>query len=526
MDALNQIDATPLAKVWKKVGIRHHHGINLPLSAISSKWSLGIGEYPDLRLVIEIVKKAGMDVIQLLPLNDSFLDPSPYNALSATALNPAFIGLRALKDIPKDLELLLKEFDPFLTSKRVHYQEIYQKKESWLHKYVLFHKEKIQNCEKYQEFFNQEMGWLKPYALFKYLKARFDNDYWKNWPNPFRNPSTNSIKKWAHEYEEELFPYYAIQFFAYKQLQEIKHFSQEQEVLIKGDIPILISPDSADVWSQQYLFDLHYAAGAPPDIFNPEGQYWGFPLYNWSAIEKNQYAFWRERLRYAEHFYNLFRIDHVIGFFRIWGIKRGFPPREGQFFPEKTPMMMAQGNHLLQMIIDCSTMLPIAEDLGVIPDRAKEILSELGIPGTKVFRWERTQEPPIQFVPFREYNPISMSCVSTHDSTTLAQWWRDETYESIPFAKTKNWNYSPILSKEMRREILYDIHHSASLFHINLFQEYLSLVPSLSWENIDDDRINLPGYILPTNWTYRFKKKLEEILDCEEFFVEMQKILS
>ena len=177
------------------------------------------------------------------------------------------------------------------------------------------------------------------------------------------------------------------------------------------------------------------------------------------------------------------------------------------------------------MMLASSNMLPIAEDLGDVPPEVRVCLSELGICGTKVMRWERYWEKDKSFIPFKDYPPLSMTCVSTHDSRTLQLWWSDFPDEAKDYAAFKHWTYSPTLTVEQRKEILWDSHHTPSLFHINLLQEYLALFPELVWPQPEDERINIPGKVLATNWLYRFRPSVEELTAHEGLKKAIEQIL-
>jgi 4-alpha-glucanotransferase len=223
----------------------------------------------------------------------------------------------------------------------------------------------------------------------------------------------------------------------------------------------------------------------------------------------------------------MYRIDHVIGLFRIWAIPIGHPEIIGKFIPEDPALWIPQGKETLEMMITASPMLPIAEDLGFVQPIIRACLAELGIPGTKVMRWERLWDQDKSFIPYHAYPVISMTCVSTHDSPTLVQWWNTQPEEVQAFCAFKGWiGIPPQLTQEMRKEILWDSHHTASLFHINLLQEYLALFPELVWPNPEDERINIPGKVLPTNWTYRFKPSVETLISHQGLQGEISRLLS
>src|SRR5262249_27981412 len=145
-----------------------------------------------------------------------------------------------------------------------------------------------------------------------------------------------------------------------------------------------------------------------------------------------------------------------------------------------------------KMIVDAASMLFIGEDLGTVPKIVRPVLKEMGICSTKVMRWERKHEEDKSYIPLQHYPPVSITCLSTHDSESLAQWWKEFQDEAKLFSAWKQWPYKPRLTEEQREDILWDSHHTSSLFHVNLLQEYLALFPELSWPNPEDDRINVP----------------------------------
>ncbi len=464
---------------WQKIGFRPHHGISLPLFSLKTKKSCGIGEFLDLIPLIDWCKEVGFDIIQLLPINDSRTDPSPYNPLSSCALDPIYLSLWELgMDISFD-------------SSRVRREEVLKIKMPLLFSFF----EKSGKKEEIQTVLEKH-PWALPYAQFRALKEQFGGTHWQSWPK-----EAKPDPKWIDFF---LF----LQFHAFRQMEKVKLHADQRGVKIKGDLPILISPDSADVWSETHLFNLKIGAGAPPDSFQPEGQIWGFPLIDWQEMQKSAFAWWKMRLHAIEMLYHIYRIDHVVGFFRIWGVPKGKKAKEGSFCPADQRLWADQGRELLEKMIEASPLLPMAEDLGTIPKEVYPILKNLGICGTKVMRWQKEEG---HYTPLTQYEPISMTTLGTHDMDPLEVWWRKSPQEVVPFASFLGLSYHPILTKEQRLHILYASHHTSSLFHINLLQEYLALYPELVSSTPEEERVNEPGTLLPTNWTYRFHPFLEEI---------------
>ena len=397
----NNLLETPSAAAWKKIGIRPHHGINLPLSALHSKNSCGIGEFLDLLPLIDWCAELKLDVIQLLPLNQSGLDPSPYMPISSCALHFAYLSLHALPGTQQTLEHMraLNQTD------LVCYAEVVRQKQDWLLDYVGSMGEQIANHPDYQAFTQTQAHWLKPYTLFQALSNHFQTADWKRWPPEFQTPLPNPEELYT-QHQKEISFHSILQFLCYSQLKEVKAYAHQKNVFLMGDIPILVNKDSADVWDTPEYFDLNLAAGAPPDVYEKEGQYWGFPLFRWDVLRKNDYDFWKRRLAYAENFFDIFRIDHIVGFFRVWGIPLGEKPKKGHFIPKEEAKWEPQGRELLSMILSSTKMLAIGEDLGTVLGFMRETMSALGICGTKIMRWERqwsirkTPLPKTRRIPF------------------------------------------------------------------------------------------------------------------------------
>lgn len=512
---------------WQRVGTRPHHGVALPLSALRSKKSCGIGEFLDLLPLIDWCKKLKLDVIQLLPLNDSGSEPSPYSSLSSRALNPLYLSLHALPYLSEHspLRKRLSEFKDLNEAPRIRYAEVLSYKLSWLRDYYAEHAKALNVGHEYANYI-QENPWIEPYALFKVIKEKLENTSSQTWPKELLEISPEEYQRWKERFKEDLSFFMMLQYLCFLQMKKVKHHASSAGVLMKGDIPILINRDSVDVWRTPEVFDLSLSAGAPPDVYIKEGQYWSFPLFNWERMKSEDFSWWKRRLKYASNFYDIYRIDHVVGFFRIWAIPLGKLPEDGKFIPENEDQWVPQGKELLSMMVLSSPMLPIAEDLGTVPTQVRACLAELGICGTKVMRWERLWEENDQpFIPLEEYPVMSMTTVSTHDTETLTLWWEHYPEEAQDYAAFKNWSYASEITPEQIKEILWDSHHTSSLFHINLLQEYLALFPELISSDPEEERINIPGKVLPTNWTYRFRPFIEDMTAHKGLENAMREIL-
>lgn len=519
------LSKTPSAKHWEGIGATSHNGIVLPLFSLRCEKSSGMGEYLDLIEVIDWIKTFGFDVIQLLPLNETSTDPSPYNAISSCALNPLHISLHALDGVEKNIELKekLNEFKIFDSYQRVNYPKLKELKIDFLKEYYLYIIDDLKNDLDFKNFKKNHAYWLDEYCLFKSILQEQNYYSWEAWPTELQNINKKNFSKYKEKYLDEINFYSALQYFCFKQLEKVKKHATENNILLLGDVPIFVSKNSSDVWYNKSIFDLTSSAGVPPDKFNKYGQKWNFPLFNWDQLNKTNYQWWQRRLSVIANLYHMYRIDHAVGFFRTWKVPFDKYAKDGQFVPIDPLMWEIKGTERLLKLLHSSPLLPIAEDLGAIPEVVYYTLRRLGICGTKVMFWQKTLD---SYLDFDEYDPISLTTISTHDSYTFQGWWENCEDEAMKFAQFKKWSYQPNITHSQRKELLTDSHQTSSIFHINLLQEYLALYPELVWPTSDDERINVPGTVGNTNWSYRFKPSFKEIISHKGLQKDLKDILS
>jgi len=288
-------------------------GTAVPLSSLRSRHGGGIGEFPDLALLGAWCRDAGLAVVQLLPINDTGYESSPYSALSAFALHPVYLRLADLPGygvIEEKAKALAAELNA-----RVHvdHTRVWAGKQSLLHQ--LFDHVTLSEAE--AEAWIATHSWGRVYAVFWALRERYARAGWQSWPEHRQVDAKTIARLWKELGPEARFPIW-LQIQAEAQLGAAVATLESFGVALKGDIPILLNEDSADVWAHPEYFDLSLRAGAPPDGMNPEGQNWGFPVYRWDNLAKDGYRWWKDRLGHAARFYQAYRIDHVLGFFRLW----------------------------------------------------------------------------------------------------------------------------------------------------------------------------------------------------------------
>lgn len=303
-------------------------GIMVPVFSLRSKKSWGVGDFGDLRLMIDWVSCAGLHVLQVLPLNDttrtgSWNDSYPYNGVSAFALHPMYMdfnSLSALRD-SKLMALLEKKRQGLNALPQVDYEAANKLKKEYFQAYFKENAKVFFNSREYKKFIKENKSWLLPYAYFRLLQKKFGTSDFHQWI-AFDIFDLKKLNSWAFEngYSEKIFFYCVVQFLLDKQLKAVHEYARSKGVVLKGDLPIGISRDSATAWLNRGFFNFDGQAGAPPDSFSTEGQNWGFPTYYWKKILADGGTWWKLRISKMADYFDAFRIDHVLGFFRIWEI--------------------------------------------------------------------------------------------------------------------------------------------------------------------------------------------------------------
>ena len=297
-------------------------GVAVPVFSLRTEDSFGIGEFHDLKKLVDWAVATGQNVIQLLPINDttmsgSWQDSYPYNANSSFALHPQFIHLPAAGvRVDKAYRALKEELEAL---PQVDYERVNQEKLRLLR--ALFARKgaaAIASAE-YRDFVAENAYWLLPYAAFCVLRDEHGSAEWSQWPG-FSTYAPRKVARYIEAHREAVDFYCWVQYLLDAQLREAVAYAHRRGVVLKGDLPIGVSRTSADAWTAPALFNLDSQAGAPPDAFSADGQNWGFPTYNWDKMAEDAYDWWKQRLRKMSCYFDAFRIDHILGFFRIWEI--------------------------------------------------------------------------------------------------------------------------------------------------------------------------------------------------------------
>lgn len=527
-------------------------GILTPVSALRGEADLGIGDTAALVEFAGWAAKKGFGLIQILPVNETGSDHSPYNIISSMAYEPSTITTN-----PKWLpELSQETFDEItrahdvdsLRSGDVKYSAVKALKRDLLKAaFRVFRSRKagpfrVRTCAKFER---DEADWLEPYTFFRALAEWNGSEVTTNWPQEHKNPEA------AHEWEANLpgpqkkqfrdivrFHSY-VQWIAKMQWKTVRAACDKLGVALMGDIPVGVSVFSADVWNQPGIFDLARSSGAPPEkVFKSDpftekwGQNWGFPLYNWEAMSHDNFAWWRRRLGAACEVFHFLRVDHALGFFRIYS----FPwrPEENDRFADLTPAEAAgltggrlpgfvehddsteanrernrnQGDMLFRIFLEeTGPHRLIAEDLGEVAPYVRPTLAALDIPGFKIPQWERT--PSGDMIPGKDYQALSLATFATHDHPPIRQLWSDL------FADCSDPDKRGAAEREMKELLGFcgrgeiavpqpytpEIHHAliGGLFACNSWMAVHQITDIFGLK----DRFNIPGAVGDANWTTR-----------------------
>jgi len=398
--------------------------------SVYSRKSLGVGDFSDLKLLIDWAHLTGNSIIQLLPLNQVGSTFCPYDSVSSFALDPMFICIRDInqpknKPLENKLNNLKKVFPA--GNSRLDYA-IKEAKVLFLRE--LYAGNGGPDYSGLKGFIEENYYWLSDFALFMSLKEYHKGRPWYDWELRFKNRNKEVLNDFKKGHEQEIDFQVWLQWQLYLQFKSLKEYAGCKKILLKGDLPILVSRDSADVWAHPELFKLQFAAGAPPDMYCARGQRWGMPTYNWESIANDGYRYLREKLKYSQNFYDILRIDHAVGLFRIWSIPFNEPIENkglnGSFFPSDESSWLTHGRNILLSMLDNTNMLLCAEDLGIIPKVCTDTLRELGIPGNDVQRWVKDWKISHDFLRAENYRALSVAMLSTHDTTNWPAWWENE----------------------------------------------------------------------------------------------------
>jgi 4-alpha-glucanotransferase len=535
-------------------------GILEPVFAIRTEEDLGIGDTEGVRQMIDWCHAHNLHIFQTLPINETSEGNSPYDAISSLAIDSGSIAVspRHMPDLKPQAfrrfarpELLKK-----LRSGPVNYPKMKALKRALLQAAFneFMDSASLGRAAQFRKFLLENADWISNYALFRVLmEENRCSPNWERWPAEHRSPhsahswllSLNGKRREELSRKQLFFIY--VQWIAFTQWRGLKDYAGRKQVFLMGDIPFGVGRHSADAWGNPTLFDLDWSGGAPPekafkdDPFTVKwGQNWGIPNYRWDELRRNDFSWWRMRIGNIRKNFHLFRVDHALGFFRIYSFP-WTPDRNPEFLPlnhsqaaartggrlpgfrrfaddtrQHRTANQAQGEELLRFVAEAAgDTKVVAEDLGLVPDYVPVSLQKLGIPGFRIPSMFREKDG--SFGNPAKFPRLSVTQPATHDHPPLAAVW-EELWRKIE---------SGIDAKESRREMCYFMEFAGMASEPpprqlgdRLHEAYLRrILKSNSWLAIvmltdvfgQSARFNVPGAVSAANWSTRMEKTVREL---------------
>jgi 4-alpha-glucanotransferase len=534
-------------------------GVLAPLFALRTENDLGIGDVEGLRQFIDWAASGGFRLVQLLPINETGRDNSPYNAISSVAIEPTTLHLTSGSPADltqEDFDASVAEVDlQRLRRGNVNYKRVRKLNNALLEKaFVHFHERTRQDevaAKPFDDFCRAESPWLDDYSLFRALMEKNrGRETWDQWREEHR--SLGAARAWLQalgptrrrKFETRMRFFRYVQWIAHEQWSATKRHAAERGVALMGDVPFGISYYSADVFARPDEFALEWSGGAPPEPYFKDdeftqkwGQNWGIPLYRWDVMRSKNFDWWRQRVRGVQNFFDIFRIDHVLGFYRLYAFPWR-PTRNQEFLPLSLAEMLQRtggkaphfaprddstpenreanqrgGEGYLRMVLaEAGATRVVGEDLGTVPKYARPSLRSLGVAGFKIPQWEVHDG---RVTPGSEYERLSVATYATHDHKPLRLLW-EEAFEK------------PAPTREQSREELEKIASFATMevredpieFEKDFYPRFMrALFACNSWlalVMITDllgrkDRFNTPGMAMSANWTWRMRQTVQQL---------------
>jgi len=518
-------------------------GLLAPLFSLRGENDLGVGDAGALREFIAWAARHGFGAVQILPVNEMYADFSPYNLRSAFALDPLVIETTP-EAVPwlrrKKFEKICAEHGvEELRKGDVDYPKVFALKRALLEAaFARFNKEG--DDEDFDEFCEAEREWLEDYTLYRALVDCKDDNRKDSSPAFARVWLASQDDDTRRDFVHRMRFFAFVQWLAHSQWRELNAFARALGVLLIGDVPVGVSIESHDVWAWPELFETSLSCGAPPegafqdDPFTARwGQNWGFPLYNWRAMSEDNFAWWRRRLRLLRRFFPLLRVDHALGFFRIYS----FPwrPQENERFVhlsddearvitggalprfvdygdetlESREHNRRHGEFLMRVFLEEVDSF-VAEDLGTVPPYVRPTLDALGIPGFKIPQWERNDDASGggSLVAGAEYPRLSFATFATHDHPPLRTMWNElfdrthapegadhamrEMRELLDFCGARSLNAGQAFNRDVHLAFLHGLFACNSWLAVHMITDLFG----------SDMRVNVPGLAVG-NWATR-----------------------
>ena len=437
-------------------------GVLVPLFSLRREGDAGIGDLAALEEWIDWAACSGVGFLQLLPVNALGEDdaPSPYSAISSVALEPLYLSLERIPGMPDNLPPYRDDLPPLQQPggrDLVDYARVRQYKRYWFRKAWMRFEQEDEFAPLREEFAAWVQGqglWLEDFTTFLVASAGFGTIAWWLWPEQNTDVIRRIVNDGADSSAQKRYQQW-LQWLCAREWARVRAYADSRGVLLMGDVPIGVSVASADVFFERYLFDMEWSGGAPAegnfaeDPFTAKwGQNWGIPLYRWEVMEHDGFAWWTRRIRKLAEVFSMYRIDHVLGFYRIYafpwmpdrnpeflpltpdeaaarcgGRRPGFRPR-GDWSEQDRRANLEQGDYLLRQLLKAAPgVRVVGEDLGCVPDYVRPDLSYLRIAGFKIPHWEIDDHQ--QIVNGASYNPCSFATYATHDFPPLCNDWNE-----------------------------------------------------------------------------------------------------
>lgn len=415
----------------QKLELARGAGILMPISALPSNYGIGTLGKESYHFV-DFLKRIGCRYWQVLPVGPTSYGDSPYQSFSAFAGNPYFIDLDYLV---KEKLLLTEEIRGLKWQEKedcINYEGIYNLRFPVLWK--AFSRSRHEKMGKYIRFCKENSYWLEDYSLYMAVKGCFDNKEWLLWDNDIKNRTKEALDQYTQRLGEKIRFWKFIQFKFREQWDRLKTYANKAGIKIIGDIPLYVSIDSSDVWVHNDLFELDkrknpiHVAGVPPDAFSDTGQRWGNPLYRWDVMKKNNFTWWRERMKISSKLYDIIRIDHFIGVVNYYSIPAECPTAASGRWRR------GPGSRLTDAINESvGNSGIIAEDLGIITPKVRALMNKAGYPGMKVLEFGILGPAEHEYLPHNYRSTNLVAYIGTHDNETLIGYLKSKTKEELEF---------------------------------------------------------------------------------------------
>jgi 4-alpha-glucanotransferase len=488
-------------------------GLLVPLFALRSARAWGIGEIGDLAGFTAWSARAGHRLVQLLPIFEMPAgERSPYAALSTFAIDPIYVSLDDVEDwVASGGEAALDAptraaLDGLRGATAIDYDRVRRVKRAALAqagRWFMAHEWATGSARAaaFRAYAAAQTSWLDDYAVFRAAQEAYGPD-WSAWPAELRTRDAGGVARARAALAGPAGHHAWVQWVAAEQWAQARRAATGAGVRVKGDLPFMVSAASADVWARPAEFACDVRLGAPPDAFNAEGQDWGLPVCRWDVMAASGFAWLRARAARAAELFDAFRIDHVLGFYRMYVVGPGTSRR---FVPPTEAEQVEQGERLLAVLrAAAAPATVIGEDLGAVPRYVRRSLAALDVPGYRVLRWE---DDAGVFRDPRSWPVPSVATSGTHDTSSLVTWWEDELGDSgrralaaVPlFAPLRG--AGPAWTPAVHATLLDGLYAAASALAVLPF-------PDAAGERA---RINVPATVGAANWGYRLPWTVEEL---------------